>query len=103
LRNTIHDGQIFSTGSLLPKGISIDKVIEDCALSAGWKKEGEKWAKVSIYNDKENDQNSRGIGFSCGFKNVGFSFGAPESCWASIKLFGIRKLKKLNYAMQAPM
>ena len=96
LRNTIHDGQIFSTGTPLPKGISIDKVIEDCATTAGWKKEGDKWSLAKINKDKENDQIVRGIGFSCGFKNVGFSFGASESCWASIKLFGEKEIEKVE-------
>jgi CO/xanthine dehydrogenase Mo-binding subunit len=30
----------------------------------------------------------RGIGFACAFKNVGFSFGAPENCWAIVELHG---------------
>jgi CO/xanthine dehydrogenase Mo-binding subunit len=30
----------------------------------------------------------RGIGLACGFKNVGFSFGFPEQCWATIELHG---------------
>jgi CO/xanthine dehydrogenase Mo-binding subunit len=30
----------------------------------------------------------RGIGFACGFKNIGFSFGAPESCMAEVELHG---------------
>ena len=30
----------------------------------------------------------RGRGFACGFKNVGFAFGAPESCEAKIALYG---------------
>lgn len=96
LRNTIHDGQIFSTGTPLPKGISIDKAIEECALSAGWKKDGDKWSHARLLENKENDQFVRGIGFTCGFKNVGFSFGAPESSWASVKLFGTEDIERVE-------
>jgi CO/xanthine dehydrogenase Mo-binding subunit len=28
------------------------------------------------------------VGFACGFKNVGFSFGAPEHAWATVELHG---------------
>ena len=96
LRNTIQDGQIFSTGTPLPDGISIDKVIEECAISAGWKKEGGAWSNTQPNKDQLNDQVVSGIGFSCGFKNVGFSFGAPESCWAAIKLFGKNEIEKVE-------
>jgi CO/xanthine dehydrogenase Mo-binding subunit len=30
----------------------------------------------------------RGVGFASGFKNIGFSFGAPERAWATIELHG---------------
>ena len=30
----------------------------------------------------------RGIGFAAAFKNIGFSFGAPERCFASVELRG---------------
>jgi CO/xanthine dehydrogenase Mo-binding subunit len=30
----------------------------------------------------------RGIGFACAYKNVGFSFGFPEQCWATVELHG---------------
>lgn len=96
LRNTIKDGQIFSTGTPLPKGISINNVVETCAISAGWKKEGENWSHSKSTKKTENDHLFSGIGFSCGFKNVGFSFGAPESCWASIKLFGGKEIEKVE-------
>jgi CO/xanthine dehydrogenase Mo-binding subunit len=96
LRNTIHDGQIFSTGTPLPAGISIDNVIEDCAIAAGWKKENGRWLYTKPNKNNKNDQIVRGIGFSCGFKNVGFSFGAPESCWAAVKLIGKTEIEKVE-------
>jgi CO/xanthine dehydrogenase Mo-binding subunit len=37
----------------------------------------------------------RGRGFACSFKNVGFSFGAPESCDAIIELYGKVEIEKV--------
>jgi CO/xanthine dehydrogenase Mo-binding subunit len=36
----------------------------------------------------------RGWGFACGFKNVGFSFGAPEQCMATVELRGAAEIEK---------
>ncbi len=94
LLNTIQDGQMFSTGTPLPNGISIDKVVETCAVSAGWKKEGGKWSNARLNKQINKSEILNGIGFSSGFKNVGFSFGAPESCWAAIKLTGGKEIEK---------
>jgi CO/xanthine dehydrogenase Mo-binding subunit len=35
-----------------------------------------------------------GLGFACGFKNVGFSFGAPEHSWATIELHGHAEIER---------
>ena len=37
----------------------------------------------------------RGVGFACGFKNVGFSFGAPEKCWATVELRGGAEIEEV--------
>jgi CO/xanthine dehydrogenase Mo-binding subunit len=37
----------------------------------------------------------RGIGFACAFKNVGFSFGAPEHCWATVELHGGAEIERV--------
>lgn len=36
----------------------------------------------------------RGLGFACGYKNVGFSFGAPELSEATLELFGGANIEK---------
>ncbi len=36
LINTVKEGQAMATGSPLPKGITIDSVIKECALNSGW-------------------------------------------------------------------
>ena len=36
----------------------------------------------------DNPAIRRGVGFACGFKNIGYSFGFPEQNWATIELYG---------------
>lgn len=94
MRNIIQEGQDTLTGSPLPEGISIGKVIEACAISAGWEKTGQGWKQKRMLSRK----NFGGIGFAAGYKNIGFSFGAPESCWAQIKLIGSDQIEKVILA-----
>jgi len=95
LMNTLKEGDATPVGSPLPKGISIDDVIKECAEKSGWEKD-----KLGhYYRPKTQDQlpntTKRGIGFACGFKNVGFSFGAPENCWATIELHGNSEIESV--------
>lgn len=95
-RNLIHEGSILSMGSPLPKGVTMDKVVAACAERSGWGKQNGEW--VSTWNepaDPERPQIKRGIGFACGYKNVGFSFGAPEECTAKIELHGGSRIEKV--------
>jgi len=95
LRNTIQEGQLTSVGSPLPKGISIDKAIIACAERAGWQKKEDGWKRTKKLEDNPSGELTRGIAFSCGYKNVGFSFGAPENCWAKVKLVGNTEVEKV--------
>lgn len=96
LRNTIKEGQPTSVRNPLPKGISIDKVIEQCALESAWKKTNDGNWKCQYSTSSPQEKNKiRGIGFACGYKNVGFSYGAPESCWAEVEVYGKKKINKI--------
>jgi CO/xanthine dehydrogenase Mo-binding subunit len=96
-RNLIGEGSILSVGTPMPKGVTIDKVIEACAERAGWHKRDGQWS--STWEDTEGAKSppylKRGIGFACGFKNVGFSFGFPEECTATIELHGRTEIQKV--------
>ena len=81
-------------GTPLPKGISIEHAIKSCAEAAGWKNKNGKWTFTKPYDDKEKDI-VRGIGIAIGYKNVGFSFGAPENCWAGVTIIGKNKIEKV--------
>lgn len=82
LRNIVKEGSILSVGTPLPPGVSMPQVVEKCAEQAGWNEHRPPTA------DRDQLSVVRGRGFACGFKNVGFSFGAPENCWATIELHG---------------
>lgn len=95
IRNLLHEGSLLSVGTPLPKGVSITPVVERCAQEAGWEKSENGWQRKPFDVEVAGKPHlRRGLGFACGFKNVGFSFGAPEHCWAIIELHGDTKIEK---------
>jgi CO/xanthine dehydrogenase Mo-binding subunit len=118
MRNVLHDDKLLSVGSPLPKGVSLPEVIEAAALRAGWQHTHDGWSTpASTHSRNPYDENAdqrvmpgdslfnhlssiephlkRGIGFACAFKNIGFSFGFPERCWAAIELHGEKEIKRV--------
>ncbi len=87
LRNVLREGALLSVGTPLPKGVSIAQVVEKAAREGGWQQSAEGWTRSPVSQPVESHKR-RGIGFACAFKNVGFSFGAPENCWAIVELHG---------------
>jgi CO/xanthine dehydrogenase Mo-binding subunit len=90
MRNLLREGSLLSVGTPLPTGVSIDRVVEACAEKAGWKKAADGWRRPDLRSlGLAEEAHARyGIGFACAFKNIGFSFGAPEQCMATVKLEG---------------
>ncbi len=91
MRNLLGEGDLLSVGTPLPKGVSISQVVEKCALAAGWQKGEQGWSRAEgSLTQQPTDQPhlKRGLGFACSYKNVGFSFGAPEQSWATVELRG---------------
>jgi CO/xanthine dehydrogenase Mo-binding subunit len=86
-RNLLREGAQLSVGSPLPPGVTIDKVVDACASQAGWKRTASGWKRPAPAPAAARHLR-RGIGFACAYKNVGFSFGAPEKCMATIELRG---------------
>jgi CO/xanthine dehydrogenase Mo-binding subunit len=85
--NALKDGDTLNVGTVVPGPVSILQVIEAAADKFGWKKESTKHPNPNSKTEKEQVVR-RGIGFGCGFKNVGFSFGYKENCWARMELRG---------------
>ena len=95
MRNLLGEGDPLLVQTPLPEGVSIKEVVEACALKAGWHKDTNSGWKKPVIEESIDENTTRGIGFACGFKNVGFSFGAPENCWAIIELHGETDIDKV--------
>ena len=79
-RNLLTEGSLGSFDMPMPKGVTIRQVVEDCAQRARWV-DGQPDAGAETHI-------RRGRGFACAMKNVGFSFGFTEQCWATMELHG---------------
>ena len=85
-RNLLRDDSLLSVGTPLPKGVSIRQVVEACA---------EKMDQAVDPKPTMPDEHIlRGTGFACAYKNVGFSFGAPEQCTARVELHGQAEIER---------
>ena len=93
-RNVLKDGDMLSVGSPMPEGVTLDRVIESCAREAGWEQADEGWQAPAVSQPQEAHLR-RGIGLACSFKNVGFSFGFPEQCWATVELHGKSEIEEV--------
>lgn len=104
LKNVLREGSLLTTQTPIPKGVTMAEVIEAAAAEAGWgqtRDTGRPMVDVfarrssfqSIPTDPANIR--RGRGFACAFKNVGFSFGAPEKCEAIIELHGGKDIERV--------
>lgn len=89
MRNILKEGSLLSVGTPIPTGVSMPQVVENCALEAGWDQIDGEW-KRGVKKDKIKEPNhkKRGLGFACGYKNIGFSFGYQENCSATVELYG---------------
>ncbi len=93
MKNLIEDGSILSVGTKPPKGVSIKPVMKKLAEHAGWQETEQGWQSPPPFPQK-NGVVKRGLGVACSYKNVGFSYGAPESCTAIIELHGKVEIEK---------
>lgn len=87
LKNSIREDSILSVGTPLPPGVTMPQVIEACARESYWSQDGDRFT-LQESEQPENPALRRGVGFACGFKNVGYAFGFPEHSWAAIELRG---------------
>lgn len=98
MRNVLREGSLLSVGTPLPKGVSLPQVIEKCAQESGWQSTSQGWLKSGEderLSEKLPAHIKRGKGFAAAFKNVGFSFGAPENCWATAELYGGAEVERV--------
>ena len=92
LKNALRDGDTLGVGTPAPGPVSIVKVMEEAARAFGWGTgDGSKVTKAG----NPSSVLRRGRGFAAGFKNIGFSFGYQENCWAKVEIHGSDKIEKV--------
>jgi CO/xanthine dehydrogenase Mo-binding subunit len=89
LRNVLHDDSLLSVGTPIPGGVSLQQVVEQCAQQSVELRE------AALKSSESDPYLRRGYGFACAFKNVGFSFGAEEQCWATVELHGEADIERV--------
>lgn len=89
LVNALRDGDTLGVGTPAPNPVSIVECIEAARDNFKWKKK-----KTKTVGSKKSSI-VRGRGFAAGFKNVGFSFGYQEHCWAKIEIHGNGKIERV--------
>src|SRR5574342_724134 len=88
LKNALKDGDPMGVGTPSPSPVRVTKCIEAARDKFEWQRE--KW-KV----ESGPAHSKRGQGFAAGFKNIGFSFGYQENCWAKIELRGKAEIEQV--------
>jgi CO/xanthine dehydrogenase Mo-binding subunit len=88
LKNALRDGDTLGVGTPAPTPVSIIECIEAARNSFNWKKQ--KGSK-----SKKQGTILKGRGFAAGFKNVGFSFGYKENCWAKVEIHGNGSIERV--------
>jgi len=88
LINALKDGDTMGVGTPAPNPVSIT----ECIKAA---RDKFKWKKWKTTKEKAISTKVRGRGFAAGFKNVGFSFGYQEHCWAKVEIHGNGKIEKV--------
>ncbi len=94
MRNILREGDTLGVGTAPPGPISAGQVIVAAAEQAGWTRNVKSWHAPRITPPAEPHLR-RGIGFAAGFKNVGFSFGYQENCWARVELHGAGEIERV--------
>lgn len=94
LKNSIREGSIGSVDTPFPAGVTMPQVFEACGRESWWQRSDKGW-RLQAASQPADQNRRRGRGIAGGFKNVGFSFGFPEHCWAGIELRGNAEIEKV--------
>ncbi len=89
LKNALKEGDTLAVGTPAPLPVTSTKVMNEAATAFGW---------TMNRGPQTIDGRSsivRGRGFAAGFKNIGFSFGYQENCWAKVEIHGNGRIEKV--------
>jgi len=95
MKNLVKEGEPISVQTPLPAGVTIEQVVDKCATQAGWKKNKDNQYYLPEFEKEKNKSVRKGLGFACSLKNIGFSYGYQENCWASVELQGKETIEKV--------
>ncbi len=97
LKNALRDGDPLGVGTPSPSPVSVAQCIEAARDRFGWKTDYRPQTTDRRPSSIDNGLPSivRGQGFAAGFKNIGFSFGYQETCWAKIELHGKSQVERV--------
>ncbi len=85
--NALKETDTMSVGTLPPNKPTVLEVIEAAVQKFGWGQ-----SSVSSHQSPVK----RGRGFAAGFKNIGFSFGYKENCWARVEIQGKAEIESVT-------
>ncbi len=92
LKNALRAGDTLNVGTEVPLPVSVVECIEAARDKFKWKKSAK---RTNGAGQKAKSPKVRGRGFAAGFKNVGFSFGYQENCWAKVELHGQVEIERV--------
>ena len=87
--NLYREGDQEPTQQPLPEGVTVREVLERCVAEAH-----ERWGYDGRPRQSSQPHLRRGIGFACGIKNVGYSFGFPEQATATTEIYGQAEIER---------
>jgi Aerobic-type carbon monoxide dehydrogenase, large subunit CoxL/CutL homologs len=87
LMNAVRQDQTMATGTPPPNPVTVPQVARAAAERFGWQEGANGW-KPPARSQPAAPHLRRGFGVAVGFKNIGFSFGYQENCWARVELHG---------------
>jgi CO/xanthine dehydrogenase Mo-binding subunit len=98
LRNALRKGDTLDVQSAAPGPVTAVQVIEAAARRAGWENDSGQWTigrKPQTADTNRPSSIVRGLGLAAGFKNIGFSFGYKENCWARVEIHGKAEIERV--------
>lgn len=93
LKNALREGDLLNVGTPVPTPVSVVDTIATARDAFKWKKNSK--GKTQNSKRKARGAIAKGRGFAAGFKNVGFSFGYKENCWAKVEIHGNTAMERV--------
>jgi CO/xanthine dehydrogenase Mo-binding subunit len=108
MRNVLREGSRLATGSRVPAGCTAHDVLARCASAAGWIETPGGWQapdprpdltpaapRLPTSLDALPAVRRRGLGLALSYKNVGFSLGFVDECYATVELHGAGEIERV--------